>query len=109
MPKFTNGYQFQQMPTKRELEVLSMAARGMTNKEIGHELGITRQTVSNHCETVYRKMNANDRAHAVFKALRMGWLDLDTAAPMPRVLVLVPRGSPPVEVVYMERADEQAQ
>ena len=105
MPKYTRGYRAQFLPTLRELEVLSLAARGMVNKEIARALGLSGPTVKNHFQSVYRKLDANDRAHAVFKALRMGWLDRDTAAPMPRVLVLVPKGSPPVEVVYLEHED----
>jgi DNA-binding CsgD family transcriptional regulator len=90
----------------RELEMLSWAARGLGNKEIALKLGVAVSTVAGHMESVNRKLDANGRAHAVFKALRMGWLDRDTAVPMPRVLVLVPKGAPPVEVVYLEDDDD---
>jgi DNA-binding CsgD family transcriptional regulator len=109
VPKYTRGYRAQYLPTVRELEMLSWAARGLKNKEIAFKLGVEVSTVKGHMDSVNRKLDANDRAHAVFKALRMGWLDRDTAAPMPRVLVLVPKGAPPVEVIYLEDDGEQAQ
>ena len=60
--------------TFREIEVLSCIASGNTNKQIAQILQITDQTVKNHVTSILRKLNANDRAHAVAMAIRSGWI-----------------------------------
>ena len=71
--------------TERELEILKKVADGMTNAEIGEDLGISAQTVKNHVTSILRKLAVNDRTQAVIHALRRGWLALDggSAAPEP--------------------------
>lgn len=105
MPEYAKGFRTEFMPTKRELQMLSMAARGMSNAGIAFELDLTKTTVANTLGSCYRKLDAEDRTNAVFKALRLGWLDRDTAAPAPKVIVLIPQGSPPVEVIYIDHTD----
>jgi two-component system NarL family response regulator len=56
----------------RELSVLACVAEGMTNGEIGAELGIAADTVKTHVARVLEKLGARDRTQAVSKALRMG-------------------------------------
>ena len=58
--------------TRRESEVLQLAARGMSNKEIAAELGIWLQTVKSHLHGVYEKLDVRTRRAAVTKALRLG-------------------------------------
>ena len=58
----------------RELQVLELAAGGLSNREIAMELDITEQTVKNHITSVLRKLDVNDRTHAVTVALRKGWI-----------------------------------
>jgi len=60
--------------TKRETEILTYIAEGNSNKEIAHILEISEQTIKNHVSAILRKLNANDRAHAVALALRSGWI-----------------------------------
>jgi two-component system response regulator DegU len=60
--------------TKRETQILTYVAEGNTNKEIAHILSISEQTIKNHVSAILRKLNANDRAHAVALALRGGWI-----------------------------------
>jgi len=60
--------------TKRETQILTYVAEGNTNKEIAHILSISEQTIKNHVSAILRKLNANDRAHAVALALRSGWI-----------------------------------
>jgi two-component system response regulator DegU len=57
--------------TNREREILQQVAQGHTNKEIGDELGISEQTIKCHVSAILRKLNANDRAHAVALGLRL--------------------------------------
>jgi DNA-binding NarL/FixJ family response regulator len=60
--------------TKRETQILTYVAEGNTNKEIAHILSISEQTIKNHVSAILRKLNANDRAHAVTLALHSGWI-----------------------------------
>jgi len=60
--------------THREIQILSYIANGHTNKEVAHILGISEQTIKNHVSAILRKLNANDRAHAVAMAIKNQWV-----------------------------------
>ena len=60
--------------TKRESEVLSLVALGLTNKEIAQRLHLSRRTVETHVERVLAKLNAASRTRAVAEAIRAGML-----------------------------------
>jgi DNA-binding NarL/FixJ family response regulator len=60
--------------TRRQREVLALAANGKTNAQIGHSLGIVRCTVDRHLACVYEALGARDRAQAVAIALAVGEL-----------------------------------
>ena len=60
----------------REMSVLNLIARGMSNKEVAAELGISYQTVKNHMTSILRKLAVNDRTQAAIYALRRGWIRL---------------------------------
>jgi DNA-binding NarL/FixJ family response regulator len=61
--------------TNRELQILRMAADGLTNKQIGERIFVSIGTVKSHLDNIYRKLEASDRAHAVAVALRRGLLE----------------------------------
>ncbi len=61
----------------REMEILQLIARGMSNKEIARELQISRQTVKNHMTSILRKLAVNDGTQAAIYALRRGWIRLE--------------------------------
>ena len=63
--------------TKRERQILTYIANGNTNKQIANKLSISEQTIKNHVSAILRKLNANDRAHAVVVALRHGWISVE--------------------------------
>ena len=63
--------------TGRELDVLRLAARGMTNRAIGRELGISHRTVQGHLANTYGKLAVNSRTEAVTEALRRGWIVIE--------------------------------
>jgi len=63
--------------TTKEVQILTHIAEGNTNKRIATLLGISEQTIKNHVSAILRKLNANDRAHAVFLALRNGWISTE--------------------------------
>jgi DNA-binding NarL/FixJ family response regulator len=58
--------------TARELEVLTLVAKGSTNKEIASTLFISDKTARNHVTSCLVKLNANDRTEAVTTAIRRG-------------------------------------
>jgi HD-GYP domain-containing protein (c-di-GMP phosphodiesterase class II) len=60
--------------TLREVEVLTLVARGLTNKEIAERLVISPKTVANHVEHIYAKIGASTRAAASLFAMRHGLL-----------------------------------
>lgn len=61
----------------REVEVLELAARGRTNREIGRAMHVSEATVKTHLLRAYDKLGVNDRTAAVVTALERGLLDLD--------------------------------
>ncbi len=63
--------------TDREIEVLRLAARGLTNKAIGRELGISPRTVQGHLANIYGKLGVASRTEAVTEALRRGWIVIE--------------------------------
>ena len=60
--------------TLREVEILKLVARGLSNKEIGTSLFISAKTVANHVEHIYAKIDASTRAGAGLFAMRHGLL-----------------------------------
>jgi DNA-binding NarL/FixJ family response regulator len=64
--------------TRRELDVLKLTARGLSNQKIAAQLGIGDRTVKQHLMNIYGKMGVNSRMEAVSRALREGWIDLDS-------------------------------
>jgi two-component system response regulator DesR len=60
--------------TPREMEVLRLAADGLTNKEIAYRLGLSERTVQFHLTAVFNKTGTNSRAEATAAAFKQGWL-----------------------------------
>jgi two-component system NarL family response regulator len=66
-----------QQLTARELEVLKLLARGLTNREIASVYGISASTVKNHLNNVMAKLEVADRTEAVSFCLSRGIINLD--------------------------------
>ncbi len=62
--------------TAREIEVLTLVAKGQRNKEIAYALSISEETVKMHVKSILLKLDANDRTHAVTIAIRRGIIAL---------------------------------
>jgi DNA-binding NarL/FixJ family response regulator len=60
----------------RELEVLKLMAKGLSNKEIGESLGISEATVKWHLNIIFSRLNVSDRTEAAVVALRRGIVHL---------------------------------
>jgi len=67
--------------TAREVEVLKLLARGLTNKDIAAVLVITPKTVSNHVEHIYTKIGLSSRAAASLFAMQHGLLPEEEFVP----------------------------
>jgi two-component system, NarL family, response regulator LiaR len=63
--------------TRREMDVLCAAARGLGNKQIAAELGMSARTVQTHLTSVFGKLGVSSRTEAVLLALRRGWVRAD--------------------------------
>lgn len=66
--------------SEREMEILKLASKGMSNRDIAGNLYLSRRTVQAHLGNIFRKMDVGSRTEAVLQALRKGWLGLDDLA-----------------------------
>ena len=60
--------------TDREMEVLAALSKGMTNKAIATQLGISDRTVQGHIAHIFNKMGVSNRTEAVIRAVSLGWV-----------------------------------
>lgn len=61
----------------RELEILSLVAKGASNKEIASQLELSERTVQTHLVNIFRKLRVSTRTEAVLQGLKQGWITLD--------------------------------
>ena len=63
--------------TPRELDMLRAAARGLGNKQIANELGVSPRTVQTHLTAAFAKLGVTSRTEAVLEAMKRGWVRPD--------------------------------
>jgi DNA-binding NarL/FixJ family response regulator len=63
--------------TERELTVLKMAGRGMSNSAIAEELHLSVRTIESHLGVIFNKLGVGSRTEAVIQAMTRGWLTLE--------------------------------
>ena len=61
----------------REKDVLKLAARGLTNKDIGDSLCISIRTVQGHINSIFHKLGVGSRTEAIFLSVKKGWLSFE--------------------------------
>ena len=62
----------------REVEILELLAKGLTNKEIGKALGISRHTVRNQIYSITQKLEVADRTEAASVAIKQGIISVSS-------------------------------
>jgi DNA-binding NarL/FixJ family response regulator len=62
--------------TEREVEILRLIAKGLSNREAAGVLGISRATVRTHLEHIYEKLEVTNRVEAVTEGLRIGLIEV---------------------------------
>ena len=62
--------------SEREIEIVRLMAKGMTNAEIGVELYLSEGTIRNYISTILGKLGVKDRTQAVVMAIRYGLIDV---------------------------------
>ncbi|RUY14537.1 response regulator transcription factor, partial [Mesorhizobium sp. M7A.F.Ca.CA.001.13.2.1] len=60
--------------TPREVEILNLVAKGLTNREISGVLSLSRFTVECHIRNIYKKLSVKSRTEAIFEARSQGFL-----------------------------------
>lgn len=63
--------------TRRELDILKMIARGITNKEIAHKVGLSNHTVNTHLVHIFRKLGVYSRTEATLYTLKEGLIRIN--------------------------------
>lgn len=58
----------------RELEVLTLVAGGLTNKEVAYRLNLSERTIQFHLNSIFNKTQTSSRTEATALALKQGWL-----------------------------------
>lgn len=66
--------------SEREIDIIKLAARGMSNKDIANELHLSRRTIEGNLRTIFNKLGVGSRTEAVMQAVGRGWLTLDELA-----------------------------
>jgi NarL family two-component system response regulator LiaR len=63
--------------TQREMDILKLVTRGLSNKEIADELFLSLRTVQGHVGSIFSKIGVGSRTEAVVRALKEGWVTLE--------------------------------
>jgi NarL family two-component system response regulator LiaR len=63
--------------SEREMEVLKVAAQGMSNKDIGGALFISERTVQAHMRSIFNKLGVGSRSEAILYGLKKGWFSIE--------------------------------
>jgi DNA-binding NarL/FixJ family response regulator len=70
----------EELLSKREVEVLKLVTKGLSNKEVADELCLSIRTVQGHVGNIFNKLRVSSRTEAVVQALKNGWVTFDDVA-----------------------------
>ena len=62
--------------TKRETDILTLFAKGLSYKEAAEILNLSRHTINDHTKNIYVKLNVHTKNEAIFEALQFGWIKI---------------------------------
>lgn len=74
---YARGEGMVERPSEREMDVLRSVVRGLSNRAIAQEMGISHRTVQGHLANLFGKLAVNSRTEAALLAVKMGWVTLD--------------------------------
>ncbi|APV44231.1 DNA-binding response regulator, NarL/FixJ family [Dehalogenimonas formicexedens] len=63
--------------TEREMEVLKLAARGVSNRDIAEQLFVSTRTVQTHLSNIFKKLDVASRTEAILYDLKRGWFYME--------------------------------
>jgi DNA-binding NarL/FixJ family response regulator len=86
-PEFNSSATEREELSERERQILQCAATGLSAKQVGRELGITKKTVYNHTVAILRKLGVDSTVNAVRAGVELGIIDVGSRDPS-RELVL---------------------
>jgi NarL family two-component system response regulator LiaR len=76
-PGKTAGRKPAEVLSEREMEVIRLATRGLSNQQIADELFLSLRTVQAHLGHIFNKLQVSSRTEAVVRALKEGWVTLE--------------------------------
>jgi two-component system, NarL family, response regulator LiaR len=63
--------------TEREMEVLKLAAKGVSNRDIAEQLFVSTRTVQTHLSNIFKKLAVASRTEAILYGLKRGWFYME--------------------------------
>ncbi|MBI2376510.1 MAG: response regulator transcription factor [Deltaproteobacteria bacterium] len=75
-PKVSGGGKAGSPLTDRELEILQIIAKGLSNNEAAKVLGLSKATIRTHLEHIYEKLDVTNRVEAVTEGIRQGIINI---------------------------------
>ncbi len=63
--------------TEREMEVLKLAAKGVSNRDIAEQLFVSNRTVQTHLSNIFKKLAVASRTEAILYGLKRGWFYME--------------------------------
>jgi DNA-binding NarL/FixJ family response regulator len=63
--------------TEREMEVLKLAAKGVSNRDIAEQLFVSNRTVQTHLSNIFKKLSVASRTEAILYGLKRGWFYME--------------------------------
>jgi DNA-binding NarL/FixJ family response regulator len=73
-PGLTDGYE---SLSEREITIIKLAAKGLTNKDIAKNLHLSYRTIEGRMRDIFNKLGVGSRTEAVLHGLKMGWFTLE--------------------------------